>query len=195
MQIKNDEHVFICGMTGSGKTHLVKKLYSEFPPGHVAAIDLKGELNLPNAVILHGTSRINSILDSGKNVILRIESAEEIEEGARLCFSRGKVMLWLDEGADIIPLRKIGPWMKRIFMRGRTRKVVCWTLTQRPAWIDKAAISQAMHHFIFSLIFSEDKKTICENIPLTVEDLDKLKKYWFFHYQQGDQKAKLFSPI
>lgn len=197
LQIKNDEHVFICGMTGSGKTHFAMYLYSLLhDPGHIVVLDVKHDISLPYAVVVHRVQDILLALNEKKNVIARlVNSQENYDAVAQLVYARGNTILWIDEGAQIVPEGKITQPFVNLYTAGRSRKAVCWTLSQRPAIISKTGISQSSHYFIFALILSRDKKAICEDVPLEVEQINALKKRWFYHYMQGDDAPKLFPPI
>ncbi len=190
MQINSDEHVAIFGMTGSGKTTFVKKLYGGLKAGHVVVLDVKHDISdLPDAVIINDENEINKYLKDGYNIIFRPKTnrPEIYDKVADVVFNRGNTILVLDEAVEVIPEGALTDSFKRIFIRGRSRRAVCWFLTQRPALISKTAISQAVHTFTFALIQIHDKKAVCVNIPLDIDEFNLLRQYDFFHFRQGDR--------
>lgn len=196
MEIKTDEHVFFCGMTGSGKSHLAKLFSKDVKSGHIVVIDSKHDINLENSVIVHKIDSITPNLNAKKNVIVRVQNNQENYNAiAKLVYMRGNTLLWIDEAALVIREGCMSPEFTQLFTAGRSRKAVCWSLCQRPAIISKTAISQSTHYFVFYLMSNKDRKAICEDIPLTTKDLETLQKYYFYHYQQGDSSAKLISPM
>lgn len=195
MLIRNDEHIYICGMTGSGKTHFAKKLYSGFEAGHIVILDIKHEIVLKNAVVVRDIRGIIPALNSKKNVIVRVQNSRENYNAiASIVYNRGNTILWIDEASQVIPEEsRLSDEFTQLITAGRSRKAVCWILTQRPAIVSKTGQSQSTHYFVFALMLSKDKKSICEDIPITLDDFAKLSvtRHNFFHYRQGDLKAKL----
>lgn len=195
INIKTDEHVFICGKTGSGKTNLAKTLWGTIQPGHIIILDVKHELSA-YGYVTHSVREINIILNAGKNAVFQGSNTKENFAAIfDYVYNRGNTIVWIDEGAISVPERKMGDEGTQLYTAGRSRGAVAWTLTQRPAIVSKTAISQSTHYFIFNLIKSQDKKAVCGDIPLQVEDFLTLRPYEFFYYKEGMDKAQRCAPM
>lgn len=195
INIKTDEHLFICGKTGSGKSNLAKLLWRGVQPGRGIILDVKHELSAYGYVV-HSLQDIDKVLKSGRNVVF--QGSNTPETYAAICayvYNRGNTVLWIDEGAQVVPEGRISPEATQLFTAGRSRGATAWTLTQRPAIVSKTAISQSSHYFVFNLILSHDKKAICADIPLQIEDFLKLRKYEYFYYNQDMDAVQHCAPI
>jgi DNA helicase HerA-like ATPase len=195
INIKSDEHVFICGKTGSGKTNISKLLWGSIQPGRGLILDVKHELSA-YGFVAHSLPEINKILNSGKNAVFQGQNTKENFAAIfDYVYKRGNITTWLDEGFIAVPEGKISEEGIQLYTAGRSRGAIAWTLTQRPAIVSKTAISQSTHYFIFNLIKSQDKKAVCDDIPLQVEDFLTLKPYEFFYYREGMDKAQRCAPV
>lgn len=195
INIKSDEHVCICGKTGSGKTNIAKLLWGSIQPGHGIILDVKHELSA-YGYIAHSIQEINALLNSGKNAVYQGRNTKENFAAIfEYAYNHGNTTIWIDEGAIAVPEKRISDEAVQLYTAGRSRGAVAWTLTQRPAIVSKTAISQSTHYFIFNLIKSQDKKAVCDDIPLQVEDFLTLKPYEFFYYKEGMEKAQRCAPV
>ena len=195
MNIKTDEHIFLCGMTGSGKSTLTKKLSLGLKLGTLIVLDIKHDITLKNAVIVHKVDYavFDRILKSKKNLIVRCApTRENYDLIATYVYLRGNLVLWVDESSEVMAEAGFSQAFKLLLTAGRSRHAVVWFSSQRPAIVSNTAISQASHYFVFALLLLTDKKAICGNIPLSVDDFKQLETYECFHYQIGDKTAKVF---
>lgn len=184
IQIQSSEHVFMCGMTGTGKTTLMKRLYRGIKGGHAIVVDVKNELTMPGAIITSNPQKIPGILDNGHNVVFRMRAEKTtLDLLARYAYARGNVALIVDEAALTLPEGQLPAGSKELSTSGRSRRAVFWVLCQRPANVDKTIISQCNHYFIFPLIQDQDKKAIAANIPLSIEKMESTPLYRFYYYR------------
>lgn len=196
IQIRTDQHIFITGMTGSGKTEFAKTLYRGIPPGHCVIIDVKRELS-DMGQIVHNAGAIEPVLNAGNNVVYQgYIDLDEYDQVARVVYLRGNTILWIDEAATVIPEEyPLGKWFGLLFTAGRSRRATGWSLCQRPAKMDKTAISQSSHSFVFFMNQSHDKKAVAANLPLSVEEIESTPQYHYWHYEQGMPKPQLCKPV
>lgn len=191
--IASDEHVFVAGRTGSGKTYLARNYLAAYQ--NVVVLDTKGTLLWPEAG--RETKIVTTMADlrritSGR-VIYR-PRFEELNIGAyddffRWCYLRKNTIVWVDEVMSIAPGPLSMPeYYRACLTRGRERRVAVWSLTQRPTGIPLVAISEATHVFVFDLNLEADRKRI---VAATGEQAfaERPGRYHFLYYNQTREKA------
>jgi DNA helicase HerA-like ATPase len=200
--IKQDEHVFIAGMTGSGKTFLAEQYLNGYK--NVIVLDTKGFFNWDSAteeipVFTNFDSLIN--FKEGK-AIYRPDFTELNEESynkfLQWIYLRRNTIVVIDELMEVAPSPSRYPlYLKGILTRGRQLGIGCWCLTQRPKDIPIIAMSESTHFFIFRLNIAEDRERISKIIGYdeVQENAGELKDFvfWYFNAKEGKKpiKAKL----
>lgn len=175
--ILTDEHVFIGGKTGTGKTELAKNYLSQFP--RVAMLDTKGDTL---KTIKKGLSPWPQVDPKDLTVITNVESLRDVttrhliyvpameeltifhyDEFFRWCYFQEDITVWVDECMNVSPSSQVIPeYYKGILTRGRTRNVSVWSLTQRPKGIHPLIMSQCTHFFAFNLRLDQDRDKMAE---------------------------------
>lgn len=167
-QIREDEHVFIAGMTGSGKTHLAKKYLANYP--HVVALDTKGTLEWNDVedkdlTIIEHLSEL-SFVNTPKIIykpVFEELSMDYYEKFFEWCYRRGNCIVWVDEAMNVCPNPHVMPeYYRGILTRGRELGVSVWSLTQRPTGIPQVIMSESSHYFIFKLNLPQDREKIVQ---------------------------------
>lgn len=169
--IRNDEHVFIAGMTGSGKTFLA---YNYLPGVNkpVFVLDTKGLFDWPQIpdnkkIIIRQLQELPDAAARFDRVIYR-PIWEELDpafynEFFRYCYMLEHNTVVVDEVMQVCPNpARIPEWYKGILTRGRELDVNVWSLTQRPATIPVVIYSEATHWFIFKLNSAKDRQRLAE---------------------------------
>ena len=194
--IPHDQHVFIAGRTGSGKTYLAQKYLAGYE--HVFVLDTKGTIDWPEVprdeitIVKH----LKSVLKVKTSKCIYQPVAEELEldfydQFFKFIYNRGNTIVWIDEVMSVTPhAQKIPFWYKAILTRGRELGVSAWSLTQRPAGINLLPISEASHLIAFDLNLPQDRKRISE-VSGAPEFLDKPGQYKFWYYNVRNNKAIL----
>lgn len=165
-----NNHVFICGLTRSGKTYFTWKALDELP-GPVLYLNIQGETKgLPKRFLTVGAREIDSdqlieiLRDGGKvnlilgagthmiNVVIGYILELLMESG----FSEEKpIYVAVDECHLIAPggftMRKA----REVATAGLKKGVRCVWITQRPALADKTLYTQSAEQYIFYLSVSE----------------------------------------
>lgn len=193
IKIKSSDRIFITGMTGSGKSVLMKQLL--IPQlQNLVLYDYKHEIELPEAVYFHDVQDFKR-QPNEPCIIYRSSSGgdKEFDALCRQVFYRGSNTLVLDEIASHMTPMKILPWHDTIMRLGRSKNVGCINCTQRPRITHNNVISQCEHFFIFKLLQDSDKKKMAEFCGAEV--LRPIDKYWFWYYNIAMDRPVLCPPL
>lgn len=208
--ILKSEHVFVAGMTGTGKTFLAKNYLASFASKkdkHIVAIlDSKGDAQLD---LKKGLNPYPQVEPKDLTIIFSIDDLEYVEtsfviyspkreetneyfynEFLKWCYNRGDVTVLVDEAMQISENpHHIPEFYKGILTRGRTRNVAVWSATQRPAGLSQLILSQATHMFIFNLRLQQDRKRIVE-VTGAPEFMNNPKDHNFWYWKDGLDEAR-----
>jgi hypothetical protein len=190
--IPHDQHVFIAGRNGSGKTWLARKYLAGYE--NVFVLDTKGTLKWPEVpkeeltVITH----IKDLPSVETPKCIYKPAVEEMEldyydQFFKFIYFRKDTIVWIDEVMSVTPSPHTIPfYYKAILTRGRELGVAAWSLTQRPAGINLLPISEASHLMIFELNLPHDRKRLAE-----VSGADEINirpgqfKFWYYNVKSN----------
>lgn len=202
--IKSSEHVFIAGGTGSGKSVLAD-VYTAGMPETVIKIDIKDDTyarRMDGAPVWRGlvenedfevVNSLDAVKRSEFKKIIYVPPYNEQEpefynELARYVYEEGNTRLWIDElmlFCDGTYTTKV-PFLKAIYVSGRSRRSTILSCTQRPLGIPAICIANSQHFFIFRMNNDQDRKKVAD-----VTGCDKFlippEKYNFWYYREGDE--------
>jgi len=213
-KILPNQHVFVAGRTGSGKTYLARKYLAGFK--NVVVLDTKGTTVWPE---IAGTrweekdeTRKGKLYEAGKlfTLVTRLKDLalvktpyimyrpvwEEMNQEYynaffEWCYKRRNCVVWVDEAMSVSPNPfRIPDFYKAILTRGRELNVAVWSLSQRPAGIAQVIISEATHVFAFDLNMDQDRDKLA-NVTGTEEFLEKPGKYNFWYFFVESDRAVL----
>jgi hypothetical protein len=195
--IGTDEHVFIAGMTGSGKSFLAEVYLAGYD--YVVKLDTKGEVferrkkGLPvwrgltegkDYTVIEHLADIDTV--ETKKIIYAPTFDEQDQEHYNALFKwiyeRENTILWIDELMSIADSpTKYPPYLRAIMTRGRSKEAVIWACTQRPMDIPTIVIANCTHYFIFNMQLPQDRKKIAEVTGMP-EMLEKPmgRNFWYF---------------
>jgi DNA helicase HerA-like ATPase len=201
-EIKTDEHIFIAGMTGSGKTFLAEQYLNGF--NNVIVLDTKGFFNWessPDPIPVFNYLADLTKFGEGK-AIYRPDFTELNEEFynkfLQWIYLRRNTIVVIDELMEVAPNPRAYPlYLKGILTRGRQLNVACWCLTQRPKDIPMIAMSEATHFFIFRLQLAEDRERIAKIIGYTevMENAGEVNDYLFWYFNSKVVKSPVKARI
>jgi hypothetical protein len=205
IEIHEDEHVFIVGGTGSGKSALAEKFLSNY--SYVIKLDTKDEVSerrkkgkeVWSGLVENKDYTICTSLYDFENVdtpkIIYVPNVEEQNEEhydllCKYVYERGNTILWIDELMSICASSQKYPlYLKALVTRGRSKNSVVWALSQRPYEIPSIITSMCTHFFMFHTNNSRDRKAVAD---MTEHDefLDNPPvKYSFFYNRIGEQEV------
>lgn len=209
-QIKNDEHVFIVGSTGCGKTVLANCFLSN-TNRRIFVLDTKGTFKWmkkqdKNSVFTRDIRKIEN-LNTGINklnfkkinkIIYRCTGPELIIENLEKFFGYiyklGNSIVYIDEIAQCCknPL-KYPKFMQYLYQQGRELGISVWGSTQRPKHIANFCMTEATHFFVFRMNSVSDRKKVAEDCSNDIFK-EKLTGHNFL-YWRGDKDIEPVKSI
>lgn len=189
-EIRSDQHVFIAGMTGSGKTFLAKT-YLAGNEKPVYVLDTKSTFTWEQLPKKYQTTittidDLHKVEGKYKGIIYR-PRLEELElefydEFFKYCYFLRDCTVDIDEVMEVSPTpTKIPKYYKGILTKGRELNVNVWSCTQRPSGIALLIYDQSTHWFVFKLQTPEDREKICRYTGYQ-EFMTLLPKFDFLYY-------------
>lgn len=191
--IKQSEHTFIAGRTGSGKTILAYYYLSSFD--FVRVLDIKGmfkpwdKFNFTpqkECAIVTEFSKLAAAARRKKYIIYRPRfeelQAEFYDAFFKWCYMQKHCTVCVDEVMGVYDTaHKVLPYHKAILTRGRELDVNIFNLTQRPSNIPQLIMSESTHFYVFNLNLEIDRQKMV-NITGQNELINQPGKYTFWYY-------------
>lgn len=201
--IGTDEHVFIPGKTGSGKSFLAEIYLAGFD--HVVKLDTKGEVyerrrkKQPiwmNLIEGKDFTVIEKLSDIDRVTTPKIIYAPIFEEQTldyydallKWVYLRENTTIWIDELMSIAEVSKYPPYLKALMTRGRSKNASVWALTQRPMDIPTIVLANTTHFFVFNLNLPQDRKKMAETTGM-YEFMDAPGYRHFWYYKDGEEEV------
>lgn len=190
--IKSNEHVFLAGRTGSGKTYLARKYLARYP--EVVVLDTKGKFTWPEVPAAEKTL-ITSLEKLSKQTKAKIVyrpnwkelDAEWYDAFFEWIYNRQNTICYIDEAMQVCPnVLTIPKYYKALLTRGRELGIGVWTASQRPKDLPQVVMSEATHFFAFDLNLPQDRRKIME-ITGCGEFWTKPPKFasWYYNQDEG----------
>ena len=207
-EIPTNKHVFVCGMTGTGKSFLCEQYLSRYE--YVVKLDTKAETDERYAI---GRSPWDN-LQEGKDftVVREFEDLDEVETKKiifvpdyenqtiadfdrffKWIFDRGNTILWVDELMSIGTVNSFPKQFGRLMTQSRSKGIGVWCCSQRPSAIPSIAMANSDYFFVFNMTLPQDRKKVVDTTgQLEMNELPKGHNFWY--YKMGDDncvKARL----
>jgi hypothetical protein len=171
----------VIGRTGSGKTHaavwhLSQRDFTQMP---WVIFDFKRDdliNDIPGLVEISVSG--NPPSRPGLYVVHPLPGDPDVEDFLWKIWTRGNVGLYIDEGYMFGQYNKA--W-QAILTQGRSKRIPVILLSQRPAWLDRFALSESDFFQIFQLNQASDRKRVKGLVPEDV-DLERDARDWQSHY-------------
>ncbi len=197
IRIGRDQRVLFVGQTGSGKSYLATHYLAQ--TDYVIVLDSKHMFTWGKGRayddIYETVQELDADWDGPAAAIYR-PSMAECRSGCNAFFSwvwnqGGNILVYIDELLDLMDGNgKAGPWLTKLMTQGRAKQIAIWAGTQRPAWVDFRAMSEAQHFFVGLLTIPDDQKRISQvsGSPALARLLkDGPPEFWFYHVTPKDR--------
>lgn len=200
MRIGRGDRVLIVGHTGSGKSTLASAIAARWP--RVLVLDPKNdpEAVLPNSHVAWGVRDALAALPG--RVIYRPTPADLDDLPAafdllcrRIFVAGGGCGILLHETADVAPSSGSKRWLGACIRQGRSMSIPIIFCTQRPAWIDRLALSEPAHVYLFRLWNTSDLRTIRAVMGADFDDRPPLHAEHAFYYRGPDGRTLVAGPL
>jgi hypothetical protein len=195
IRLANDQQrTTIYGQTGSGKTvagmwQLSKRSWTTRP---WLILDFKGDEHLNSIPGVREIAPGEIPEAAGLYIMHPVPESDDdlIERTLWQVWEHERIGVYIDEGY-MIPRRSTG--YKALLTQGRAKSIPVITLTQRPVWMTRFAISEADFHQIFFLSDQRDRDTVQGFIPYDVEE--RLPRFHSYYYDVGDDSFATLGPV
>ena len=209
-QIRTDEHVFIVGMSGSGKSYFAESYLASYD--HVIKLDTKGEYferkkkgqtawrGLVEGVDFVMVEHLEELPECETPKIIYCPTFDEQEEEFydeffRFCYERENTIIWVDELMSIATAYNYPQYLRACMTRGRSKNVGVWTCSQRCAEIPSIVAANCTHFIMYKLMLDTDRKRMAA-ITGCAEMLENPKqKYTFWYFKNNGMEKALWGKL
>jgi DNA helicase HerA-like ATPase len=199
VRIRAGDKILVVGHTGSGKSTLASAIAARWP--RVLVLDPKHdpEAELPNSHAAYGVADALRALPGRVIYRPRVDELADLaaafDELARKVYLTGGTGILLHETADVAPSSGSRQWLNACIRLGRSRGIPIIFCTQRPAWIDRLALSEPAHVCLFRLWNRDDLSTICRVLGVETDAVPPLPTPYAFYYRGPDGIVRASEPI
>jgi DNA helicase HerA-like ATPase len=189
-----DERLFVCGMTGSGKTTFVWQLINELPKNELVIIfddkalwpirKNKKQKDLPVLMKAWHIRALQVGMLKKQHYVYRPSYPEMADSNVNKilmkCFKMGHCTIIFDEIGDYGRGGHVMPIVGKLIRQGRQKKIRLMMGNQRPAAIPRIILSESSKFACFGLQLEDDRKRMARdvNAAMLTEALDH-DFYWY----------------
>ena len=195
--IKASDRLLITGRTGSGKSHLARRIFEASPTPRLL-IDPKDGESTAYAVTFSDPNRLP------ESPVARFvpQDPTDLDIYDRLygvVFDAGPRTVWLDEARYAAPANGIPRNVGRVVTQGRSKGIGHIACTQRPVWFAPELLSESEHVITFATSHPRDLDTIAGVLSISPRELGgllaELSEYGFSWYDVRLQTVTLCPPV
>lgn len=203
--IPRDKHVFIPGMTGSGKSFFCEHFLRSYP--FVVKLDTKNEVEERRRAGLSPWDGLKENEDF--SVCYEFDKLDEMETGKiifcpdydfqepddlndffRWIFLRENTVLWIDELMGFTSAHFCPKELARLLQQGRSKNIGVWSCSQRPSSIPQIITANCTYFFVFYLNLLQDRKRMVD-ITGCPEMMNPPTNHKFWYYKVAMEKPVL----
>lgn len=206
-RIKFTDRLFLTGITGSGKSMLARALFLGVPAPRMILDPVDSDVTrIPGAVTFCDVRRATNA--AGENwrqaATARFVPNDPDDLAAysdvyRWIYANGKRYVWCDEGGLILPSSGGNPGGRKILVAGRKVPIGHMACHTRPRHIDRDAVAQAQHVFMFATPGVLDRRYLADNMGLDRDLLEhehaQLPEHGFLWWDQRARHLTVCSPL
>ncbi len=176
---KQGDHVTILGPTKSGKTTLaldvveirtyVLGIFTKPEDPLLEDVKKRGwrythklDIQVQDGVVQDRRIAYHPVYRSGTIRQKEQRQAVAVQNACDYVFDAGKWCVFIDEGVWVTQHLGLARELQAFWYQGRTSDISLVLLAQRPAWVPRAAYSQAEHVFFFHTADREDQKRFAD---------------------------------
>lgn len=201
VEIKSNRHLFMAGMTRSGKTVLIRQLLNKFP--RVVVHDRKNEwaewAQKNHYLTIHDVGTLQAAIQKGyKRMVYmpRDPSMEDFDEVCKIIFHTGNIYFCVDEAQSYSPYGRIPFYFGELMRLGAGRGIGVCSLVQRPRETGNVLISEASIVIVFRLQLDTDRTKISSFVGKQVfEPLNELPPWHFLLYDSVPRDIYWCAPV
>lgn len=187
MRYKSSDRLFVCGMTGWGKSFFVKNaIYPQLT--RVVFHDPKRQHNELHDVFVHNPTQLQLAWDRNITRIIYQPETIHIEDFNTVChmiYSQGNTVLIVDESSFYTGPNTIPYWYEMLIKMGRSRNCGVVSLSQQPTFIKGVIISESDYLVAFRLEYEADRRKLAGKVGNAAFKTGNLPKYHYLLYQAG----------
>lgn len=197
--IPPNKHVFVCGMTGTGKSYLTEHYLAGYE--YVVKLDTKDEtgerLDAGEDVWDGIDSReltvvytLDDLYAAETKKIIYVPPYDEQDDAHfnaffDFCFARQNTIIWIDELMSIGTSHKYPRGLGRVYTQGRSKNVGIWACSQRPSGVPSIATANSTYFFVFDMMLQADRKRLVDATGMDhLMQLPHGNNFWY--YRLGD---------
>ncbi|MEM3423568.1 MAG: DUF87 domain-containing protein [Nitrososphaeria archaeon] len=186
-----DEHIVIFGQSGTGKTTLAKYLIKQIAKQKPVWIwDYNAEYELFQKV--KGT---NNLYYGNLTYLPQEGTEEEFSQFCQTAYDQNNLTVVIEEVQEYANKFYMPPELAKIVRTGRRRGVTYIAISQRPAEVHNAIISNSHHRFIFRLDLPPDIIYLKRWVMVDENTIKTLPNHFFYYYSPKYQVSKIYNPI
>jgi hypothetical protein len=207
-QIRLGQRVLFVGKTGEGKSEAALGFWA-IHGGQRLLIDVQDHYTLGPAALAEDPPPLEvddpRAIDWQHRTIRYVPrrpgDRREMDALYAAIYRRGNMLVLADELEDIAPSQGPGAGfhVKKVLKQGRKYRITHLGATQRPAGVDRSAINQAEHAFIFRMVDPDDIDTLSRRVGLRARDLGDalgaMAQYEHLRHTIGDRQALHMPPL
>jgi DNA helicase HerA-like ATPase len=186
-----DEHIVIFGQSGTGKSTLLQYIVKQI--GKIKPVWI-WDYSLQHQVFPI-VENLNQL--SLSNLVYRPQegSEEEFNQFCEIAFNQSNITVAIEEIQEYANKFRFPTPLSKIVRVGRGRGVTYIAVSQRPAEVHNAIISNSHHRFVFRLDLPPDIQYLKRWLKCDEETIKNLPNYYFYYYSPKYQISKVFEPI
>jgi len=188
-----DEHVIIFGQSGTGKSTFAEYLLKNYLRDKPFWLwDYSDEHKIEGVPSVYGVENLKY-----KSAVYKLVegSDDEFEAFCVKAMTFTNLTVVIEEVQEYASKFGLPASLARLVRTGRRRGIAYISISQRPAEIHNAIVSNSHHRFIFRLDLPTDIEYLEKWIRCPKEVIQRLPNYHFYYYSPRTGISQIFKPV